>query len=397
MPVKTIARPCSSAAAMTSSSRREPPGWITAVAPARATTSSPSRNGKNASDAHTVPAVSSPLSRARITARRAESTRFIWPAPTPTTWSRVVSTIAFDFACLPTRQAKRSASSSAAVGARFDTVLRLAGSRSARSVVCTSKPPRTPRYSASRARKRLDDGGVQSPVDAHDAAVDRDRIRRLRPHHGGADGRGARGAAGIRVLDDDRRGLRELEQERQRRGEVEEIVVAELRAVELLHSGQADRRRADLTVERRLLVRVLAVAERQHALGLESQRGRKELAPLARLRRARRQIRGDGRVVLRRPPERVLREPEARLVAQRPPARPQLVEDRGVLRRRGDDGHARVVLRPRPDHRRSADVDLLDRLVARHAGPDHGLLERIEGADDQVDGRDPVLFERGEM
>ena len=34
MPVKTMAMPCSSAAAMTSSSRIEPPGWMTAVAPA---------------------------------------------------------------------------------------------------------------------------------------------------------------------------------------------------------------------------------------------------------------------------------------------------------------------------------------------------------------------------
>src|SRR2546428_3513758 len=62
---------CSSAAATTSASRSEPPGWITAVAPAFATTSRPSRNGKNASDAHTVPAVSRPTSRARMTARRA--------------------------------------------------------------------------------------------------------------------------------------------------------------------------------------------------------------------------------------------------------------------------------------------------------------------------------------
>ena len=34
MPVNTIAMPCSSAAAITSSSRIEPPGWITAVMPA---------------------------------------------------------------------------------------------------------------------------------------------------------------------------------------------------------------------------------------------------------------------------------------------------------------------------------------------------------------------------
>jgi hypothetical protein len=36
MPVKTMARPASSAAAITSSSRIEPPGWMTAVAPASA-------------------------------------------------------------------------------------------------------------------------------------------------------------------------------------------------------------------------------------------------------------------------------------------------------------------------------------------------------------------------
>src|SRR5438093_12074756 len=63
------------------------------------------------------------------------------------------------------------------------------------------------------SRERLDDGGVQSPVDADDTAVDRDRIRRLRQRHGGADRGGARGAARVRVLDDDRRGLVELEQQ----------------------------------------------------------------------------------------------------------------------------------------------------------------------------------------
>jgi hypothetical protein len=55
IPVKTIASPSLSAAAITSSSRTEPPGWITAVAPASATASSPSGKGKNASDAATQP------------------------------------------------------------------------------------------------------------------------------------------------------------------------------------------------------------------------------------------------------------------------------------------------------------------------------------------------------
>src|ERR1044072_922266 len=53
-----MAIPCSSAALITSSSRIEPPGWITAVAPASIATSSPSANGKNASEATTEPLVS---------------------------------------------------------------------------------------------------------------------------------------------------------------------------------------------------------------------------------------------------------------------------------------------------------------------------------------------------
>ena len=76
--------PDSSAAFIFSSSRMLPPGCMTAVAPASAHTCSPSGNGKNASDATTVPTVSRPCSRARATANLAESTRLIWPAPMPT-------------------------------------------------------------------------------------------------------------------------------------------------------------------------------------------------------------------------------------------------------------------------------------------------------------------------
>ena len=57
MPVKTIARPASSAAAITSSSRIEPPGWITAVAPASTAASRPSAKGKKASEATAEPIV----------------------------------------------------------------------------------------------------------------------------------------------------------------------------------------------------------------------------------------------------------------------------------------------------------------------------------------------------
>src|SRR5207302_9101943 len=74
VPVNTMAMPWSLAALITSSSRTEPPGWITAVAPASTATSNPSANGKNASDATTEPLVSgsaAPFSCAASCALRA--------------------------------------------------------------------------------------------------------------------------------------------------------------------------------------------------------------------------------------------------------------------------------------------------------------------------------------
>ena len=79
---------------MTASSFLLPPGWITAVAPARPTTSRPSGKGKKASEAATVPDAASP---ARATASSAASTRDICPAPTPTAMPSRTSTTAFDF------------------------------------------------------------------------------------------------------------------------------------------------------------------------------------------------------------------------------------------------------------------------------------------------------------
>ncbi len=79
MPVNTMAIPAASAAAITSSSRIEPPGWITAVAPASIAATSPSANGKKASEATTEPFVAASAfpaafaaSAALIAAMRAE-------------------------------------------------------------------------------------------------------------------------------------------------------------------------------------------------------------------------------------------------------------------------------------------------------------------------------------
>ncbi len=141
MPVNTMAMPCSSAAAMTSSSRIEPPGWITALIPAWAALSMPSRNGKKASEAITEPGTSSPACSALMAAMRAELTRLIWPAPTPMVMLPLAYTIALDLTYLATRQANSRSRISASVGARLVTTL--ISLVRARSASCTNKPPLT--------------------------------------------------------------------------------------------------------------------------------------------------------------------------------------------------------------------------------------------------------------
>jgi hypothetical protein len=92
------------------------PGATTARTPASRRISSPSANGKNASEAATAPAARS--APARDTARRHESTRLTWPMPTPTAAPSSASRIAFDFTARIARQAKaRSARVASSAGA----------------------------------------------------------------------------------------------------------------------------------------------------------------------------------------------------------------------------------------------------------------------------------------
>ena len=97
-----------------------------------------------------------------------------------------------------------------------------------------------------------------------------------------------RNAAGIGVLDDDdgRSAVAELGDELERGIGVVEIVVAELLALDLLGLGDAARRGSDGQIKRRLLMRVLAVAQRH----LELARTGPGLAASARPGRQRRTI-----------------------------------------------------------------------------------------------------------
>ena len=83
-------------------------------------------------------------------------------------------------------------------------------------------------------------------------------------------------------------------------------------------------------------------------------------------------------------------------------ARSQVIADRAVvggrmregLDRVDDDPDVRVILRRGADHGRPADVDVLNRIVQRAAGFRNGFTERIEIDDDEIDRRNAVLGER---
>ena len=90
IPVNTMAMPAASAAAITSSSRTEPPGWMTAVAPARGCLEPVGereervRGDDRAAGRRLGSRGLGGVSAAFCAAMRALSTRLIWPAPMPT-------------------------------------------------------------------------------------------------------------------------------------------------------------------------------------------------------------------------------------------------------------------------------------------------------------------------
>ena len=134
-------------------------------------------------------------------------------------------------------------------------------------------------------------------------------------------------------------------------------------------------------------MRVLAVAQRLHALGRDGEPLRKRLAfLLGEPARDRRVIRGGPRIGLGR---------KLAAQGQRRGAlvRPQLGDHRGVVGRIDNDGHEIMVLGRGADQRRPADVDVLDarREVrpARHRG-----LEGIEVRHHEIDARDLVVDHR---
>ena len=150
------------------------------------------------------------------------------------------------------------------------------------------------------------------------------------------------------------------------------------------------RARADLGVERRVLMRVLAVGEVEELLvGLDPV-AREDLVALP-------EPAADRGVVARRLGERLVGEPVPRLDRDLPARLLELGEHGVVALGLDHDRHVAVVLGRRADHRRPSDVDVLERLVLAHVEARDGALERVEVHAHEVDLLDPLLLERLEV
>ena len=159
-----------------------------------------------------------------------------------------------------------------------------------------------------------------------------------------------------------------------------------------LGSGDSGGPAARLDVERRLLVRVLPVAQKRSALQRQAEHGREGVR-----RVEPGEVVGDRQVVGGDAGECLRRQPLARRVAELAALRPQLLDDRSVLLRVGDDRHVLIILGRGPHQGRPADVDVLNDLLV--AGPRLGdrCLEWIEVAHDEINRADAELGQGRQM
>ena len=229
-----------------------------------------------------------------------------------------------------------------------------------------------------------------SRLTADDAAERRDRVG-LERVPVGLDELVVRGQTDrVGVLDDDDRGRRVVAGDPVRGVEVEQVVERGHRALQAGRVGERAAAVRRLAVERRALVRVLAVAEVADLLEDEGQPAREGVA------RDLVEVGGDLRVIGRDHAERLGREPGPRLRAD-PAELAQLVDDARVVARVGGGGDTGRVARGGAEERRSADVDHLDRLVDPDQGGADGRRERLDVDDDEVDEPDALGLELGEL
>ena len=237
---------------------------------------------------------------------------------------------------------------------------------------------------------RFGSRAVKIGVDAHDSAEGRHAVacQRLFPRF---EQRSAlRHTAGVGMLDDHhcRIAPGKLGTQFERGVGIVVIVVAEFLALQLLSLRNTASMRPDRQVERRLLVRVLAIAQLDRRLAIDREEAGEQLLlvgetePLA-----------DHRIVSGGGSESLGRAPLAEIERGCPVRYLKLAQQLGIIARIGHDGHELVVLRSRANHARPANIDILDDLGPLRPAH-HCCLERIEIDHHEVDRADRMFFHR---
>ena len=191
-------------------------------------------------------------------------------------------------------------------------------------------------------------------------------------------------AAGVGMLDDHAGRRLKLPDALKSRIAVSNVVVGKRLALQLLGRGQRTGRGPLIHVERRILVRVLAIA---HLLN-EFARVKNAVAERIVTKRLC-EIGGYGRVVSGRVRKGLGGKPppdfDGQLVGL------QQADNRFVIVGVDHDSNTIMVLGCGPNHRGAADVDVLDSITERRVVPRDRFLEGIEVNGEEVDGFDTVF------
>ena len=136
-------------------------------------------------------------------------------------------------------------------------------------------------------------------------------------------------------------------------------------------------------------MRVLAIAQRLDELSSEGGIGRRRIAKLSLSKLAGEPL-ADRRIIDRGAREGLGGEPHSRREDRRAVICGHLLKQQRIILRLDDDGDACMVLGRGADHRRTADIDLLDCLIRVYASRNR-LLERIEIDDQEIEGLDSMI------
>ena len=170
--------------------------------------------------------------------------------------------------------------------------------------------------------------------------------------------------------------------------QIHEVVIGQLFSVELNGVDDVARRRCvGCDIVRAFLVRVFAVTKNRRARVVERQRAGEPV-----LSRNAGKVVGNSAIVFRRMSKRRSRQLGSRFQG-RAAVSANLFQNASVLRRVGRNGRKGVVFRRRSNQRRTADIDLFNRLSHRNVRLGNGFLERIEVNHDQLEGQNAVFFQ----